>query len=1242
MAQWTLWCLGLQDLPKPAPPAILDQIKHAERKNFPRKEAFDFDSELRKPNVELIVVFDTTDSDRGPLLAAYAVYARTSKVASLHKICVVEKYRRRGVATRLLVEQHRRLQLRGCNSIQLWVDEQRLPAKKLYQSNGFVEVGRAEHYYGPDRKALRMMLHLGRSGLRRMAFLISLLALSCHVLAAPSIGLPINAQVPPVARASKAFDFTFSESTFFSGTGTIDYATADAPDWLQLDSYSRTFSGLPGLEDTGAVNFSLIATDPTGSTPLPVTFVVSKNTGPGLGIPIDQQLATRNDYQRPATILLLHSNALSLSFSPDTFTDKGHDTVHYAICANNTPLPSWITFDPSHLSFSGTAPQETSPDELPQTFDIHFTASDVIGFSAAVASFRLVVENHIFTFANQQQVVNVTQGSPFTYDALSSLLTLNGQPVDHDNVRQIHVDKPDWVLFDEKSWSLSGTPSDQDPTHNICITATDMYGENATATIILQMENSGMGNLFNGDLESVNVTAGEHISYNFNGTTSSISGAELDVDVGPASWLNFNKAKQQLNGQVPSDLKPQQIILNVTLSSGPTSQSQPLIINIEGATHSSSSRSTDVLSPSIVSASATSSPTPSEASQLIQSQSNMRTHKARIAAAIAVPIVSVCLLLIVAGCSLRRRKRKPSGEDWISASKRKISRPFFSDNHSDGESVGQMVEKPVAVPKRASPRAPMSELPGFRSSIASKRRSLLHPSRTTTDECTQKTKVDSWHEYIQGLSIGSPKQSPQPQFSLIPEEHTSSLREGSKFSSRKHPSRSSRPSGVISFSPSKRFRQGRRRSDMSFASSAPLSSQRMSGFGHGNNGSSFGTPWFPVGIGHGNGGPQGFGSVRPSWRHPSIGSWTPTDSTIKTSDLTTSGSERSENVTSTMRPFHPPLTTGTDHPSRPPSIHELEDDRRVLRASIRAVEPDSPQMYGQPLHTFHKRRARNRDHRNTFFSAGPSSRASSHLDWIHSNHVPVLSPTQSMTTVESGVSRTRTYSLRGLKVDRLKHACSQSSSLDPSPSKPRPSPRARMSGISTGNNPGGLATLVSNAITRRFHSSKSSLASSQRLGSTAGNDHDSELGLSSGVGLEEERDEEGNRRWRYADVHPNPLGWHTPPSTIVGSPSDLASGQQRETNEQEASSPAARRMSQQYLQRLSFLRQQGGVADGGRRALLVGESGRGRLAVGGSRGKRPVSVDNGLIARGLSMKGDLVGQGEEVRGGQGEREVAFL
>ncbi|KAL8720242.1 MAG: hypothetical protein Q9225_002874 [Loekoesia sp. 1 TL-2023] len=1020
-----------------------------------------------------------------------------------------------------------------------------------------------------------------------MALLIALLALSYETVAAPSISLPINAQVPPVARTSQAFNFTFADTTFSSSAGNINFALANAPGWLQLDTSSRTFSGTPGPDNAGSVDFGLIATDNTGSTTMPVTLVVSSSPGPGLGIPIEEQLSSHSGYQAPDTLLLLHSSALSVSFSPDTFTDTSHDTVYYALCANNTPLPSWINFDPHSLSFAGSAPQNTSPDELPQTFDIRFTASDVVGFSAAVASFRVILENHILTFGNQPQIVNITQGVPFTYKELQSTLLLDGATIDRADIRELHIDKLDWVSFDETSWILSGTPPNSTGTQNITVTATDIYGENATTTIILQVATNGTTNLFQGPLGIVNATVGQGFDYTFNKSIITASEAEMSVDLGAASsWLKFDQTNLELSGHVPSDLEPQDIILNVTLSQGSTSQSEPLTINVESATHSSNSRSTGTPNASVSSQSVAVSPTSTSSSESQNTEQDSTGHRTRVAAAIAVPVAIVCLFLIFACCFVCRRRRRPE-KTWLSVSERKISRPFRTETASDRESIGEMIEKPAAAHTNPSSRAPVIDLPAFRSSIAGKRRSIFRLSRGTTDEVAQAPKTDSWHEYIQGLSVDKPKKTTQPQFSLVPEEQASSKGGGSRFSSRKNPSRSSRPSGVINTSPTKRSKQKQRRSDMSFASTCLLSSPRVSGFGHGQNGSSFSTSrfgWGPIGAGHGNRGPPQFGRVRESWRNPSIRSWAPTDSTIKSSDLSSSsynGSERLQNIVPSMPYLPRPPTPGTmDYPSQPQTIREIEDERRP---SIRAVPPETPQTYGLPLHAFHKRRARDRHHRNTFFSAGPSSRASSHLNWMLPVHSPILSPTQSLSSLPSSDHKNRISRVERLLGDL---ESSSSSSLDPQnrPSTSRGLPRR------------GLANLISTGITSRFHSSRSSIASSQRFASAA---EDSELGLSPGFGLKEDTDEEGNRQWRPegSTSHVSILGEREGWESLV-----------RTTD----------RMGRQ-LQRLTLLRQQG------RREESGGER---RFVVGGSRGKRPVSVDNGLVARGPSMRGDVVEEGE--------------
>ncbi|MCJ1415790.1 hypothetical protein MMC32_002123 [Xylographa parallela] len=137
---------------------LMDQIQKAERKTFPKGESLDIKQELRKANTELMVVLANTDHEKS--LAAYMLYARLHKITLLHKVCVLEDYRRQGLARNLLLRLKGRLQRQGCEKLQLWVDEARQPARGLYDSLGFEVVTRAEDYYSPGRNGLQMVLDL--------------------------------------------------------------------------------------------------------------------------------------------------------------------------------------------------------------------------------------------------------------------------------------------------------------------------------------------------------------------------------------------------------------------------------------------------------------------------------------------------------------------------------------------------------------------------------------------------------------------------------------------------------------------------------------------------------------------------------------------------------------------------------------------------------------------------------------------------------------------------------------------------------------------------------------------------------------------------------------------------------------------------------------------------------------------------------------------------------------------------
>lgn len=182
---------------------MLAQIKRLEKRSFPKEEAMDFDLELKKRNTELIILVDPNPaqeaitfaidtasreppksllsptlpaieqeeaprSSRPPaipsppsaLVIAYLLHARSTGVSLLHKVCVAEKYRRQGLARKMLLTLKLKLEKSGCERIQLWVDWKREAAIDLYQSAGFRRVDGARDYYGTGRHGIKMATDL--------------------------------------------------------------------------------------------------------------------------------------------------------------------------------------------------------------------------------------------------------------------------------------------------------------------------------------------------------------------------------------------------------------------------------------------------------------------------------------------------------------------------------------------------------------------------------------------------------------------------------------------------------------------------------------------------------------------------------------------------------------------------------------------------------------------------------------------------------------------------------------------------------------------------------------------------------------------------------------------------------------------------------------------------------------------------------------------------------------------------
>ncbi|KAK1150301.1 polarity establishment/cellular polarization [Aspergillus melleus] len=442
---------------------------------------------------------------------------------------------------------------------------------------------------------------------------------------------PVNAQLPPVARVSQPFKFTFSQGTFGGVDSNTEYSLSNAPSWLHVDSKSRTLSGTPKEEDEGHPKFDLVASDGSDSANMEVTLIVTKDEGPKPGKPLLPQLESIGATSAPSTILIHSGDSFSISFDSDTFVNTRPSTVYYGTSPENVPLPSWVGFDQSNLRFSGVA-----PNIGPQTFSFNLVASDVAGFGAATASFDMTVSPHILTFKESAQTFFVSRGKEFTSPRFEETLTLDGRKVAPADLTGIDIDSPDWIKLDKKSMSLSGTPPIDGSDENVTISVTDKYQDEARLLVSLQFSQ------FFRDVKDCEAVIGHYFTFVFDNTVLKNDSVQLDVDIGrDLPWLHYNPDNKTLHGQVPSDLSPDKSSVRLKASEGSAKDTRDLTIKTVEGDNSHGSITTDSNG----------------------GGGGIHGKKAGIIAiAVVVPFVVVTSLLILF-CCWRRKRRAATPED---------------------------------------------------------------------------------------------------------------------------------------------------------------------------------------------------------------------------------------------------------------------------------------------------------------------------------------------------------------------------------------------------------------------------------------------------------------------------------------------------------------------------------------------------------------------------------------------------
>jgi axial budding pattern protein 2 len=523
-----------------------------------------------------------------------------------------------------------------------------------------------------------------------------------NVIAYPYIGFPFNEQLPDIARIGENYKFIINSQTFKSDDSSqIQYKAFQLPEWLNFDSSSLEFSGIPTNNvNAGTFSFILQGTDNQGSLNQTCSILLSNQPSPQLNPDnaITQQLQSIGYTNGYGGIILKPQDSFKISFNKNTFeipsSSSNKNLLYYGKSANRTSLPNWCFFDESSLTFSGIAPFINSLDAPSLQFDLTLIATDYEGFSAVNSDFRIVVGGHslyIQNSTNYENSIMTSPGESFEINLPINEIYLDNNVIQSEQIKEVvNYNGPSWVTILNNS-KLSGTvPSDQTSNVVVNVTLFDIYGD----SVFMNFDINVLHNIFNVDSIS-NITANDGTffqyqipdSYFQNETATDLTVTFQD------DWLTFYHSNNTFVGQVPDDFDYVSIKLDasmnnmkqsmnffivgkpLTISSSSYSRtismsSSSLITNSASFTNSQSDLIiTSTISSSSITSSLSSVPTitdsPSPISTNNKSSNSDSQKKLAIGLGVAIPlivIIAVAIFIFFFCCGKRRKNNSKDNE----------------------------------------------------------------------------------------------------------------------------------------------------------------------------------------------------------------------------------------------------------------------------------------------------------------------------------------------------------------------------------------------------------------------------------------------------------------------------------------------------------------------------------------------------------------------------------------------------
>jgi Putative Ig domain/Calpain family cysteine protease len=275
-------------------------------------------------------------------------------------------------------------------------------------------------------------------------------------------------------KLGQAVNFSLAANTFtdpqaqkLTYTATLSTGAA-LPSWLSFNSTTGTFTGtVPNT--TAGLSIKVTATDTSGLSASETFAVATPASAPVLA-------------SQTAAQTWKLGQAVNFTLAANTFTDPQAEKLTYsATLSTGTALPSWLSFNSTTGTFTGTVPNTTAG------LSIKVTATDTSGLSAA-ETFAVAAPAAAPVLAAQTaaqtwklgQAVNFTLGTNTFTDPQAEKLTYSA-------TLSTGTALPTWLKFNGTTDTFSGTAPASATSLSLKVTATDTSGLSGSETFAVSV-----------------------------------------------------------------------------------------------------------------------------------------------------------------------------------------------------------------------------------------------------------------------------------------------------------------------------------------------------------------------------------------------------------------------------------------------------------------------------------------------------------------------------------------------------------------------------------------------------------------------------------------------------------------------------------------------------------------------------------------------------------------------------------